>query len=551
VRPSRNALLIAMSAIAIVAGLAFPARAEAPSVTGFDPTSGAIGSSVTIAGSGFRGATDVTFNGASAARFSIDSDAQITATVPAGATTGPISVVTPEGTATSADGFTATNQNIVLILSDDQRYDSLQYMPNVESDLVSHGVTFTNAFDNNPLCCPSRTSIMTGQTSGHNGVWFNGGSSGGFSAFKPHANQTIFTWLHGAGYRTAMIGKFLNGYQISDVPWTAPGVDEWDAMLLDKTNEGTTGCDRSGYWATCYSHDGTLETHSSSDYSTTVVGQKAVDFIGATPADQALFLYLAPRAPHLPTIPETRYASACPQVQPLRPPSYNRPIVNGPAYMNKLKNLSAQQRANLDTNWQNDCRTLLSVDDQVANVIQALSASGRLANTLIMYASDNGFLFGEHRYHGKIVPYDESIRVPVVVRDDALGTNGTSDAHAMTNMDYTGTFLQAAGLAPVAGYQFDGQSLLPLAGGSGSWTTEDEVLIEHSGGKKVPAYCGVRTPDWMFTHYATGEEELYNMTSDANELTNVAGDSANAATIAALRADTRRLCDPTPPGFAW
>jgi choline-sulfatase len=106
-------------------------------------------------------------------------------------------------------------------------------------------------------------------------------------------------------------------------------------------------------------------------------------------------------------------------------------------------------------------------------------------------------------------------------------------------------------VSPPSGYRFDGQSLLPLIGGTGSWSPEDQVLIEHAGGDRVPAYCGVRAPDWLFAHYATGEEELYNLPTDPYQLTNVAGDPANAATLAALRADTIRLCRPTPPGFGW
>jgi arylsulfatase A-like enzyme len=398
-----------------------------------------------------------------------------------------------------------------MILTDDQRYDSLQYMPNVESQLVAKGVTFTNSFDNNPLCCPSRTTILTGQTSGHNGVWWNhDGPTGGFDAFRPHGDQTIFRWLHDAGYYTGLVGKFLNGYKYGggDYHWVMPGVDQWDAFLLDNVAPLETGCNSQGYWATCYSHNGVLEQHSSSDYS-------------------------------------------CPSVPQLRPSSYDRTIQDGPSYMQVLPALTTRTRNRLDGNWVNDCRTLLSVDDQVGNIIDALRSTGRLSNTLIMYTSDNGYLFGEHRWIGKIVPYEESVRVPVVIRADYLGTNGTVDGSFITNMDYTATMMDAAGVGFPPGYQSDGQSMLPLVGGPGTWNPEQAVLIEHAGGTIVPTYCGIRTADYMYAQYATGEEELYDLSVDPNQNTNVASDPAYQATLVVARAETHQLCDPLPPGFTW
>ena len=448
----------------------------------------------------------------------------------------------------------APRQNIVLILTDDQRPNTLQYMPNVTSELVANGVKFTHSFDNNPLCCPARATILTGQTSGDNGVWFNTDSPiGGFQAFKPHGGQTVVKWLHDAGYHTGFIGKFMNGYKYStgNYKWILPGTDEWDAFLLDGTAQTKTGCSPKGYYATCYSHNGTLETHGPSDYSTTTSGAKAVDFIDSTPANQPLFLYYAPRAPHLPIIPENKYVNACPTLPLLRPPSYGELIQHGPAFMESLKKISAKVAASYDLEWKNSCRTLLSVDDQVKNIVQALQDTNRLDNTLILYASDNGFLFGEHRWKGKIVPYDEASNVPVVIRDDAYGTAGTVDDHLITNMDYTATFLDAAGVSAPAGYRMDGQSMLPLIGGSGTWNNENAVLIEHSGGDKVPPYCGVRVSGWLYTRYATGEEELYDMTSDPYQLTNVAGQPGNAGILDDLRAQTKALCHPLPPGFTW
>jgi len=454
-----------------------------------------------------------------------------------------------------------TRQNIVLILTDDQRWDSLQYMPNVESLLVGRGVTFANAFDNDPLCCPTRSTILTGLTSGHNGVWNNGSdkggpdSSGGFSAFVNNGDQSrqIFGWLHGAGYQTALIGKFLNGYNPPEASWILPGVDDWHAMTL-KQLKGTP-CNAGGYFGTCYSDSGVLVKHPDSEYSTTATGSEAVSFIQNADPSKPLFLYYAPRAPHSPTTPEPNYANACPSVTPIRPPSFGATIVNGPAYMEHRKSITSVKATKIDAHWTDDCRTLLSVDDQVGNIVNALSSTGRLSNTLIMFTSDNGLAFGEDRWLGKTVPYEPSIRVPVVVRDDAVipwYRRGDSAAQDITSLDYTPTFLQAAGLS---GSGLDGQSLFPLVGGGGYWRDQNAVLLEHGlGGSEdegVPSYCGIRDPGYMYAQYSTGEEELYDLRADPFELVNVAAQWSYSRVLSQMRSEAHSLCSPTPPGFHW
>ena len=354
-------------------------------------------------------------------------------------------------------------QNVVLILTDDQVAGTMQYMPNVMSLLVDKGAEFTNVYDNNPWCCPARTTIMTGQTSGHNGVWAVPNSAiGGFKAFKANVKTTVFQWMHDAGYRTAMIGKFLNGYKAKDVPWVLPGVDEWDAFLLDGVGQNPP-CNPHGYIATCYSHSsngakGTWEYHGPSDLSATTSGDKAVGFIDSTPASQPLFLYYAPRAPHLPTLPESKYMSSCQGLPSERQnPGFNESIINGPAFEQRAP-FNSKTLQWFDDKWLADCQALLSTDDQVAKIVNALRDSGRLSNTLIMYTSDNGFEFGQHRWKGKIAPWQLSDQIPFVIRYDALGSQPSTDAHLVTDMDYTATFADVAGVSPPSGYQMDGQS---------------------------------------------------------------------------------------------
>lgn len=451
----------------------------------------------------------------------------------------------PAPTAKAATG----PPNVVVILTDDQRYDGVASMPNVKRLLVAHGVRFTHAFDNNPLCCPARATILTGQSSGHTGVWWNvNGPDGGFTAFQPHEGQTLATWLQGAGYRTGLVGKYMNGYGAGRAGHVPPGWDDWQALIL----EGG-GCPTDGYFGECISDNGVLERlgTTQADYSTTVLGGRAVGFIGQTPAAQPLFLYFAPRAPHLPTIPESRYASACAGFPTPHRPNYNEADVSDkPAYIRALPTLGAPKQGVWDGHWRDACRTLRSVDDQVGRIVDALSSTGRLDNTLILFASDNGMLFGEHRWMNKIVPYDEALRVPLIVRWDAAGTAGATATPLVSDMDYAETIMDAAGVPFPAGYSTDGHSLLPLVTGSGS-IAKEKILIEHGGGVVVPAYCGVRVQGWTFARYATGEEELYNLTADPWETQNVAADPDQAARLDHLRAIARRMCQPTPPGFAW
>jgi hypothetical protein len=168
----------------------------------------------------------------------------------------------------------------------------------------------------------------------------------------------------------------------------------------------------------------------------------------------------------------------------------------------------------LDAMRQHQLESLLAVDDAVAGILAALEDTGKLQDTLIIFMSDNGFLWGEHRKAHKLVPYDESIRVPLVIRWDALGAQGASD-HFALNVDLAPTIAAAAGIAAP---QAEGKSLLPLLTSTAdSWRTS--FLFEHFAQPwRVPGYCGFRSSDWKYVQYTTGEEELYDLRRDPYEL---------------------------------
>jgi arylsulfatase A-like enzyme len=193
-------------------------------------------------------------------------------------------------------------------------------------------------------------------------------------------------------------------------------------------------------------------------------------------------------------------------------------------------------------------RSLLGVDRALGRILDALERAGRLENTLIVFTSDNGILHGEHRWIKKEAPYEEAIRVPLVMRWDAAEwTPGTELPGVLAlNIDLAPTIADAAG---VAHPPTDGRSLLPILAGDRS-STRSDFLIEHMEGENpVPTFCAVRSERWTYVRYATGEEELYDLAADPFELENAAGAPSMRPVLEERRARLRTLCSPVPPGF--
>jgi arylsulfatase A-like enzyme len=426
----------------------------------------------------------------------------------------------------------------VLILTDDQRWDSLWAMPAVQQNLVDHGVTFRNGFVVNSLCCPSRASILTGDYSHTTGVYKNKSDYGGFPAFND--SSTIATWLDGAGYRTALIGKYLNQFStFTDGSYVPPGRDRWVAFY-------STGGGK--YYNYQLSIDGQLHSYGDlpSDYSTDVLARQAVQFIHNTNTTRPFFLYFAPSAPHEPATPAPRDVGTFSGLAPWRPPNYNEADVSDkPAWVQAHPLLDAASRAGIDTLRKHQYETLGAVDDAVASIVGELAQSGRLANTMIVFASDNGYLWGEHRLTAKQLPYEESIRIPLVIRYDPLTTSSRRIRPQALNIDLAPTFADVAGVTPPKAV--DGRSLLPLlAQTATSW--RKSFLVEHLG-PGIPTYCAVRSLRYTYVQYQTKEEELYDLTTDRFQLQNVARDPDYAQVLRKRRANLVTLCSPPPPGF--
>jgi N-acetylglucosamine-6-sulfatase len=429
--------------------------------------------------------------------------------------------------------------NIVFIVTDDQRWDTLWSMPAVQRELVHRGVTFENGFVSNPLCCPSRASILTGEYSHSTGVYTNKERSpyGGFGAFDDRS--TIATWLDDAGYRTGMFGKYINGYPGGYVP---PGWDRWFATF-----------DNKGYYDYLATNgDGVVTRYGSrpGDYGTTVIGEQAAQFIENTPPSDPVFAYVAPHAPHAPATPGPGDEKAFSKLEPWRPPSYDEADVSDkPRYIRDRSRLDGRDQAKLDDFRLDQYRSLLAVDRAVRDVMAALADTGRLSQTLVVFTSDNGILWGEHRWQKKAVPYEESIRVPFVVRYDPLVRRDRVDEHLVVNIDLAPTAADAAGVAAPGA---DGASLLPLlAKGKAAWRSS--FLLEHLGDHDsgAPTFCGVRTTTLVYVYYATGEEELYDLRADPYELSNIVETQPGngGPELQSMRRLLSDLCSPAPPGL--
>ncbi len=406
-------------------------------------------------------------------------------------------------------------------------------MSHVQDLLVDRGRSYSAAMVPTSLCCPSRASLLTGRYSHQTGVWSNSRPTGGWWAFHEQGNEdhTLAVALDEQGYRTALIGKYFNSFaNWAPAGYRPPGWDEFTAFRTPN---------RSGDYYDYELSDGTVHGSAPADYSTDVFADRAVDFVRSTPASTRLFLYLAPYAPHAPFRPAPRHLGAWRDLPPFESPAVGEDVSDKPQWVQQLEPPTEQQVRHVQRGQQ---ESLMAVDEAVARVVDALAESGRLENTLLVFTSDNGLAWGEHNVLFKSVPYTPASAVPLVVRWDAQIPAGAVDTRLALNVDITTTIARVASASMLT-------AGLDLLG-------DDErtgFVLEAPPEPRLnrPAYCGWRTADWSFTHYATGEEELYSQQDDPYQLTNVAADPTHERQLRHMRNQAHRYCSPVPPEFSW
>jgi N-acetylglucosamine-6-sulfatase len=426
---------------------------------------------------------------------------------------------------------TSSQPNFVFILADDMRYDELKYMPKTLTWLGSRGMTFSRAYVAKPICCPSRASILTGMYTHNHNVWFNGNSSeGGWQGFKAqgHEQDNLATRLSGAGgYRTGLFGQYIENYDGSSVP---PGWDDWF---------GKYG---GAYYGLRVNDNGTHRRYgkTASGYSTDVISNEAQSFIDTSAArGEPFFAYVAVTAPHYPTIAAPRDLNTYDGLKAPRPPSFNEADVSDkPPWIRSLPLLSASQITQIDTRQEDRAETLQALDDLVEAVVTKLDSAGVLNNTYIFFTSDNGFEMGEHRiFDGKRRPYEESVRAPLLVRGPGVAAGSTTNKLVL-NTDFFPTFADLGGIQTPS--YVDGRSLRPVLNGSATTSTwRTAILLEtrfESGTGKN--FYGIRTSDERkYIEYGGGFRELYNLNTDAHELSNTYKATSPPTSLAArLRA---------------
>jgi N-acetylglucosamine-6-sulfatase len=443
----------------------------------------------------------------------------------------------------------AVKPNILFVLTDDLDLGEIAQMPSLQSKLVKQGVSFSNNFVSVSLCCPSRATSLRGQYSHNTGIKTNGGTTGGFVTAHANGveNSTIATWLNSAGYRTALIGKYLNGYPNSaGDTYVPPGWDEWYSSVK--------GSPYSQYNYTL-NENGILKSYGNraKDYGTTVYLKKTQDFVTrAAQAGEPFFAYLSVYAPHGPATPAPQDVDDFPGATAPRPPNFNEADVSDkPAWIQSKPLLSAAAITKLDNLYRKRIQSLQAVDRAISKLITTLKNNGQLANTYIVFTSDNGFHLGNHRLpQGKQTAYEEDVHVPLIVRGPGVPKNAKR-AHIVGNVDLAPTFSALGGAATPA--FVDGRNVTPLLGASPPavstwrkayliehWTQagaeppgtgpqeppdEDQVVVA-AAPAGLPEFHALRTARYTYIELVTGEKELYDHNVDPYELNNIATTAA-------------------------
>jgi len=424
--------------------------------------------------------------------------------------------------------------NIVFVLTDDLSWNLVRYIPAVRQ-MQRKGVTFSNYFVTDSLCCPSRSSIFTGRYPHDTGIFSNQSPDGGFQLFHDRGEEssTFATALQAVGYRTAMMGKYLNDYRPADtqggtLPYVPPGWNEWDVA-------------DNGYPEFDYvlNRNHVLASYGNlpRDYLTDVIGARGRSFIRhAVGARRPFMLELATFAPHQPFTPAPRDAGRFPDLGAPHTPAFDQANLNAPTWLAGHPPLTFAQRVTLNRQFRRRAQSVQAVNHMIRRIQATLNQVGVAKNTIIVFSSDNGLHMGEHRLlAGKLTAFDTDIRVPLIVTGPGIPAGRTVN-RLTENIDLAPTFTALANTQAPTGSE--GLSLTPLLSGqkiSGlQWRSE--ALIEHHGRDTSPAdpdrppegsgnptsYEAIRTPSAVYVEYTDGESEYYNLKRDPFELDNTA-----------------------------
>jgi N-acetylglucosamine-6-sulfatase len=453
----------------------------------------------------------------------------------------------------------ANAPNVVVVMTDDQRFDDMAAIPKTRRLIGAAGVTFSRAYVSYPVCCPARATFFTGQYAQNHRVrclypWCGGGYG------RLNQREYLPVWLDRAGYVTAHMGKFLNGYGRERAPDVPNGWTEWYGLV-----------DHSTYrmWGYDIFENGTRETYGQvtrevpRHYQTDVLTDKAVGFIRRRADGNApFFLSVAYLAPHHESgrtqrltgklvRPAPRHRNAFADLPLPKPPGFNESdLGDKPWFIGRWNRaISARREAAITKRLRERWASLLAVDDGVEAIVQELRRTGELDNTYVIFTSDHGFMQGEHRVpQGKMLPYDPSTHVPLLIRGPRIPRGRTTKA-VVGDVDLAPTIMDATPAR--ASRPLDGRSILPFArnvrlrslrpllhttagqGARGRTNTREGGT--RGTQPRVPAWKAVRTTRWLYIEYQGGQRELYDLRRDPFQINSIVGDPRLRVRVRTLR----------------
>jgi len=494
------------------------------------------------------------------------------------------------GSAQPAKAASAGKPNIVMVVTDDQRLDSFddRTMPATRRLIAAKGTVFTDTIITTPTCCPSRATMLTGQYGHNNGVIAN---APGYRDLVDPEN-TLPVWLQEAGYQTAHLGKYLNGYQGAADPDTevGPGWDEWYTLLTPRR-----------YYGYNLAVNGKEESfgNKDSDHFTRVMNRQSAHVIRRFASkNDPFYVQVDQFAPHTESgmsaaasrckggaVPDPRDEDLFENTKLRETPNFNeKDVSDKPSFIRDRDRLDATEKKKVAKRLGCRLASLRGVDRGVKKIVKTLKQEKALDDTVIIFTSDNGYFQGEHRISvNKTFPYEEALRVPLAIRapDGVLGGQQAGKVKELvSNIDLAPTIADLAGAEPCneSGCRvMDGRSMVGLLKGGGGGFPDDRSLVLEYGREKdktglLCEYAGIRDPDHAYMEY-TGlasngscdqidERELYNIKGDPFQLDNLAkggkgGETSGAETKLEEKLAELRDCagipdrDPQPVGGSY
>ena len=407
--------------------------------------------------------------------------------------------------------------NFLIILTDDQRFDTMQYMPKTQALIFDQGVTFTHGYVNSPLCGPSRANILTGMHVHHHNVTTN---------TSELTIGTIIEDFQKSGYYTGLVGKFINEWKGEP----RPEYDYWVSIFRDASRYYDPDINVNGTWK-----------WQTPGYITDIFGDYVVEFLDkASKKSKPFLLYFAPNAPHAPTQPAEEDKSSYADLPPHRPPNFNEDDVSDKPYAISSRPLfNDEDIARIEKFRRRQILTLLSLDRNIEKIINKLDEIGELDSTVIIYLSDNGKLWGEHRLESKGAVYEESIRVPFGLRYPPLVPQAYTEDQVVGSIDIAPTLYELAGL-PVPD-RLDGLSLVSLLRNE-EWRKEMFLECWPSRGH----WTAIHTGRYKYVESENDISEFYDLEVDPYELENLIDDPNYQDLIAELQAALEKEKQPEP-----